>query len=302
LRSDNQRYLCSNEKNRELFCATIAGLGLTGVILWAEIKLKKVSGPWIDQETIRFSNLDEFFSLSEESEREFDYTVAWVDTLATGTKLGRGLFFRGNHSQLSQPEPKLKEQVKISCEAPRGLLNPVTVRTFNHLYYHKQFKRKSQTTVHYKKFFYPLDSINNWNRLYGKRGFYQYQLVVPFKNDREPIRDLLKRVAESEMASFLAVLKTFGDLESPGMLSFPRPGVTLALDFPNLGERTMKLFESLDEIVRASGGALYPAKDAVMSAKDFQAFYPNWKQFSQHKDPLFLSDFWRRVSKEANDE
>lgn len=298
LRSNNQRILCSPTENTELFSATIAGLGLTGLILWAEIKLKKVSGPWIDQETIRFANLDEFFSVSEESEQNFDYTVAWVDTLSTGDRLGRGLFFRGNHSEEKKPEKKSTAKIPINFDAPENLLNPLTVKAFNQLYYRKHWKSKTQSTIHYKKFFYPLDALSGWNRLYGKRGFYQYQLVVPYQNDRKPIRAILEKVSQSEVASFLAVLKTFGNLPSPGMLSFPRSGVTLALDFPNLGEKTKRLFQSLDSIVRECGGALYPAKDAHMAGRDFQNFFPRWKEFAKYQDPRFSSSFWRRVSKE----
>ncbi|MFM8269569.1 MAG: FAD-binding protein, partial [Pseudomonadota bacterium] len=133
-------------------------------------------------------------------------------------------------------------------------------------------------------------------KLYGRRGFFQYQLVVPFKNDREPIKEALRLVAQSGMASFLAVLKTFGNIPSPGWLSFPREGVTLALDFPNQGEKTRRLFKNLDSIVRQSGGALYPAKDATMTSDDFKQYYPRRKEFEKWIDPKFSSSFWRRVT------
>jgi len=296
LRSDGKRWICSPQENPDLFGATIGGLGLTGLILWAEIQMKKVTGPWIDQETVRFSHVDDFFKISEDSEKDYEYSVSWIDTLAQGKKLGRGHFMRGNHSPQRAEQPKKNVGVSIPFDAPNWLLNPLTVRSFNFLYYHRQFSREKRNTIHYRPFFYPLDSIQAWNRLYGERGFFQYQLVVPFKNDREPIKDILRLVAKSGMASFLAVLKTFGNIPSPGWLSFPREGVTLALDFPNQGNRTIKLFEELDKIVRASQGALYPAKDAKMTAQDFQSFYPRWKEFQKWIDPRFSSSFWRRVS------
>ncbi|NBT58500.1 FAD-binding oxidoreductase [bacterium] len=298
LRSDGKRWVCSSMENPELFEATIAGLGLTGLILWAEIQMKPVSGPWINQETVRFNHVDDFFKISEDSETGYEYSVSWIDTLAQGKHLGRGHFMRGNHSARRDAPMGQQTYMTIPVDAPDWLLNPITVRSFNCLYYRKQWSREKHQEVHYRPFFYPLDSILAWNRLYGKRGFFQYQLVVPFKNDRGPIKEILGLVAKSGMASFLAVLKTFGNISSPGMLSFPREGVTLALDFPNQGAKTIRLFQSLDEIVRQSGGALYPAKDAQMWADDFKKFYPKWKDFQKWVDPLFSSSFWRRVTDE----
>ena len=137
--------------------------------------------------------------------------------------------------------------------------------------------------------------IANWNRLYGKRGFFQYQFVLPFERDQRGVRQMLESIAQSRLGSFLSVIKVFGDKQSPGMLSFPRPGVTLALDFPNLGDRTKSLFRKLDRIVWEKGGRIYPAKDACMSAALFQRYYPEWREFAQFIDPKFSSSFWRRV-------
>jgi len=296
LRSEEGKMICSPTENPDLFRATIGGLGLTGLILWAQIQMKKVQSPLIDHETIRFSSLRDFFKISEESERDYEYSVSWIDTLAQGKNLGRGHFMRGNHSlKPSELYPPLKG-VRIPFDAPSRMLNSLTVRAFNFLYYHKQLKKKTKVTSHYRPFFYPLDALFDWNRLYGKRGFFQYQLVVPYKNDLTPLQEILKLIAKTGLASFLAVLKTFGSVQSPGLLSFPREGVTLALDFPNQGEKTLKLFRELDRIVRQSGGALYPAKDATMSSEDFKAYYPRWKEFEKFKDPLFSSSFWRRVT------
>jgi len=267
--------------------------------LWAEIQMKPAPSAWIQQETIRFSHLDAFFDLSEESEQGFEYSVSWIDTLAEGKYLGRGHFMRGNHAPKEHCAPKKVRSLNMFCEAPSWALNPLTVGAFNKLYYHRQWKERKTEWVHYQKYFYPLDSIHHWNRLYGKRGFYQYQLVIPYKNDREPIKEVLRLISRSKQASFLAVLKTFGNLKSPGMMSFPREGVTLALDFPNQGKKTADLFHALDKIVRETSGALYPAKDAMMSSQDFKLYYPEWKHFSQFVDSRFSSSFWRRVTEEG---
>ena len=152
-----------------------------------------------------------------------------------------------------------------------------------------------RSLVHFDPFFYPLDAVLGWNKAYGKNGFIQYQFVVPFDNGKEAIRDILKTVAASGMSSFLTVLKTFGYVQSPGMLSFPRPGITMAVDFRYDGQKTLNKLNELDDIVRDAGGVLYPAKDSRMSAEDFQSFYPQWKDFNKLIDPAFSSSFWRRV-------
>ena len=169
---------------------------------------------------------------------------------------------------------------------------------FNLAYYHKQQKKVVKRIMPYDQFFFPLDSHGNWNRMYGKRGFFQYQCVLPCYAGNHAIEALLGRIAASGMGSFLAVLKTFGDVASPGMMSFPRKGITLALDFPNKGLSTLTLLEELDRIVRSNAGAVYPAKDARMSPLSFQTFYPQWRAFAHYIDPKFSSSFWRRVTTE----
>jgi FAD/FMN-containing dehydrogenase len=152
--------------------------------------------------------------------------------------------------------------------------------------------------VHYDPFFYPLDAVLNWNKAYGKNGFIQYQFVVPFDNGKKTIKNILEKVSASGMSSFLTVLKTFGYVKSPGMLSFPRPGITMAIDFRYDGQKTLNKLMELDDFVRDAGGVLYPAKDSRMSSEDFQRFYPQWKEFSQYIDPKFSSSFWRRVTQQ----
>ena len=300
LRSDNSRILCSPSDNKDLFSATIGGLGLTGVILWAEIALKPIASPLIRSETIQFGDLSEFFALSEESDQDYEYTVSWVDCLGQGKSLGRGLFMRGNHSFTHTIFPEwchIRKIRNFPAIPPFSMVNALTLRAFNTAYYRKQVRRHSEKLVFYDPFFYPLDGIGHWNRIYGRKGFYQYQCVIPKDEGEFPIRDLLSEIARSGEGSFLAVLKHFGTIPSPGLLSFPRRGITLALDFPNKGQKTLNLFERLDEIVVSSGGAVYPAKDARMSGKSFRRFFPGWEKFLKFKDPGLSSDFWRRVTK-----
>ncbi|MEM1042645.1 MAG: FAD-binding oxidoreductase [Bacteroidota bacterium] len=302
-RSDGSKTVCSPDANAGLFRATIAGLGLTGLIRWAEIQLIPIQSDRIDLRRERFGSLDAFFDLNAEANARSRYTVAWIDTTATGQRLGRGLYIEGDHAPgppngppLPKPGDPAEPRVTIPLDAPAGLLNKATVRAFNALYYRQQLQRVVRRRTHYEPFFYPLDALGDWNRLYGRRGFYQYQCVVPHADGHAAIREILDRIARSGEASFLAVLKTFGDLASPGLLSFPRPGVTLALDFPNRGARTRLLFADLDALVREAGGRLYPAKDACMSGEDFRRFYPEWETFAAFVDPAFSSSFWRRVA------
>jgi FAD/FMN-containing dehydrogenase len=299
LRSNGERLLCSPEQNSELFRATIGGLGLTGLILWAEFRLKPIVNPYIDMEHIRFSSLDEFFAISAESDADYEYTMSWVDILIGGENLCRGIFMRGNHNQsreLAEKPMKKRLPLAVPIDFPPFVLNSLTVRAFNELLYHAQVPKRVHKIVSYDPFFYPLDSIHNWYRMYGKRGFLQYQFVIPFEEGHHAMREILGRIRHSGEGSFLTVLKKFGDVQSPGMLSFPRPGLTLALDFAYGGPKTLRLLDELDRIVLQSGGAVYPAKDARMSAASFQTFFPRWKEFSAYVDPKFSSSFWRRVT------
>jgi FAD/FMN-containing dehydrogenase len=298
LRSDGTRTLCSPEENAELFRATIGGLGLTGTILWAELALRPVSGPFVDSEVIRFGGLDEFFPLSEESDRAFDYTVAWIDGLARGKGLGRGLFMRGNHSdeEAGGRTVSRKRRFRFPIDPPVRLVHRVTARVFNAFCYRRHFRRRRRKTVPYEAFFHPLDALGQWNRVYGPKGFLQYQCVLPHGPGPGALSEILHRTTGSGPGAFLAVLKVFGNTPSPGLLSFPRPGITLALDFPNRGRRTLDLLDRLDEVVRQAGGAIYPAKDARMSGEDFRRAFKDWRTVQELKDPRFSSSFWRRVT------
>ena len=295
LRSTGERLVCSSETNPDLFAATIGGLGLTGVILWAEIRLRRIAGAAIEVDRVRFADLDEFLSIAAE-DAAYDYTVAWVDCLARGRRLGRGIYLRGSHTGGGTPRPAANgPRIRIPCDAPNALLNRTTLGMFNAVQYRWGVRRQTRRTVAHEPFFFPLDGIGDWNRLYGPRGFLQYQCVVPETADGSAIRNILSRVAGSSETAGLGVLKRFGSLRSPGLLSFPRPGLTLAVDLAFRGPSTLDLLESLDAEVREAGGAVYPAKDARMSGESFRHFFPEWERFAVQVDPKFSSSFWRRV-------
>jgi FAD/FMN-containing dehydrogenase len=300
LRSNGTRLSCSPTENPEWFAATVGGLGLTGVVTCAELQLRPISGPRLDVESIRFGNLDEFFALCDESERDYEYTVAWIDCLGRGKQLGRGILQRANHPTEQPRSGAVSERrLAVPFQLPVSLVNGLSLRVFNTLHYHRQNGRRRVTSEYFQSFFFPLDSILYWNRLYGPAGFYQYQCVVPAAGAAAATARLLDTIARSGLGSFLAVLKRFGGLESPAMLSFPREGVTLALDFPNKGAAVARLFESLDHIVSDAGGTLYPAKDGRMPGTLFRSGYPRWREFSQYIDPACSSSFWRRATENA---
>ncbi len=296
-RSTGERLVCSPTQNPLLFNATIGGLGLTGTILWAEFALKKIASPMIEAESIRFETLDDFFELSAESDKNYEYTVAWVDCLAKGKAQGRGIFIRGNHASREKTDtaPCTTRTLSIPAELPISVVNPFTLKIFNEIYFKKHPRHPKKHSSHYAPFFYPLDAIENWNRMYGKKGFFQYQCVVPVDQARQAISELLQHIASSRTGSFLAVLKMFGPARSPGLLSFPREGVTLALDFANQGQKTLDLLESLDNVVAEYGGAVYPAKDARMNSGRFKQYFPRWQEFQTYIDKNYSSSFWRRV-------
>lgn len=295
-RSDGNVIECRPDDDNGWFRATVGGLGLTGLIRWVEVQLIPIQNPWMWIESQRFANLAEFWTLNRHAEARWPYTVAWIDCLARGKAQGRGILSAGQHAAAQTTLPAYKGgQKRAPFDPPFSLINRVSLRTFNTLYYRQPVKPQGQLT-HYMPYFYPLDAIQDWNRIYGRRGFYQYQCVIPPDEAEAATTALLDAIARSNEGSFLAVLKTFGSKPSLGMLSFPRPGTTLALDFPNRGRKTLRLLADLDKIVREAGGRLYPGKDARMPADVFQSGYPEWETFSQYIDPNFSSLFWQRVT------
>ena len=285
VRSDGARRVLA--PSEPLFDATVGGLGLTGLITWAELQLRRVPGPCIRTEAIPFDDLEQFLRVNRDSDEHWEYTVAWIDSLSRSP--GRGVFLRGEHAEGAARHRT--RRVRVPLDFPAFTLNRYTVRMFNRAY--RWATRPGTRMVHYDPFFFPLDSIDDWNRIYGRPGFFQFQCVVP---ELATIESLLSRVARAGSGSFLSVLKTFGDVRSPGMLSFPRKGFTLALDFANRGPETFALLAELEGEVRDAGGALYPAKDARMSRETFLVSSPRLAEFAPYVDPAFSSSFWRRVS------
>lgn len=249
---------------------TIGGMGLTGIILSAKFQLKNIDTAYIRQESIKAKNLDEIFQLFEESE-DWTYTVAWIDCLQKGDDIGKSILMRGEHalkgelpSKLAKNPLALKSKLKPSVPFyfPNFVLNQWTVKIFNWLYYKKQSKKIVKNIIDYETFFYPLDAINNWNKIYGKNGFIQYQMVIPKDKGKEGMERILKTIAHSGNGSFLAVLKLFGKNNPEAYNSFPFEGYTLALDF-KVNKKLKKLVEDLDQIVLDLGGRIYLTKDSM---------------------------------------
>lgn len=293
-RSGGEVVEVSAEQRPELFAATIGGLGLTGVIISLQLSLVRIASAFIDVETIPVANVEDFFRINTESQ-PWPYTVAWVDCFAAGEEVGRGLYMRGRPAPDGGLSVHGRPRLAVPFTAPSLLLNSLTMQGFNAVY-RRYSSRAKPTRMHYDGYFYPLDSIGSWNRLYGPRGFYQFQCAVPMARGPEVLRQMLSAAATARQGSFLIVLKTFGDLPSPGVLSFPLPGVTLALDFPNKGDSTRRLLEQLNAMAVEAGGRIYPAKDATMTAEQFQTSYPRWREVEAQRDPAISSAFWRRVT------
>lgn len=262
---------CSREQNTEKFWATIGGMGLTGIILSAKIKLKNIETAYIRQESIKAENLDEIFQLFDESE-DWTYNVAWIDCLQKDPKhIGRSILMRGEHAMKAELPKNLQEKPlrlkkkfmpTVPFYFPGFVLNNLTVKVFNLLYWSKQRKKEVHNFIDYETFFYPLDAINDWNKIYGKGGFIQYQMVIPKDKGREGMEKILKTIAESGNGSFLAVLKLFGKNNPMAYNSFPMEGYTLALDF-KVNSKLKKLVEKLDDVVEQFGGRIYLTKDSM---------------------------------------
>ena len=310
--NENGRFICSPTQNPELFRATIGGLGLTGIITWAEIKVMENYNSEIYSESIKFYSLDEFFEINEESIKYHEYTVAWLDISNDPKNIGRGIYMRGkhlrNHTDIingvkKEPDLDFLKVHKKSKNLPitPELINNKTIDLFNKLYFGKQIDKNKRKYIHYEKYFFPLDGIGNWNKLYGKNGFLQYQFVMPFQKSNSDniyiLNQILNKINKAGFVSFLTVLKTFGEVKSLGMMSFPKRGITLAIDFKidrNFGE-LLKILDQIDKIITELGGAIYIAKDARMSSETFKKSYPNWQEFLKYKSPHLQSDFWKRV-------
>lgn len=296
LRSDGISYKCSAEENNELFAATIGGLGLTGIIKTVEFQLIPIETPFMYVENIKFDNLEAFFAINEESEKLFPYTVSWVDCSTKGKSMGKGIYMRGRHALKSEVDKHFEmKDGALTFPIEASFINNFTVKTFNKLFYAKQFSKLSTQIVPFEPYFYPLDMIDGWEKAYGKNGFLQHQFVLPYENCKENMNTIFKEIVNSGMSSFLTVLKSFGDAKSPGMLSFPKKGITLAIDYRMEGKKTLDLLDRIDKIIVENNGRLYPGKDARMKKEHFHQFYPNFEDFLVYKDPNFTSSFYRRI-------
>jgi FAD/FMN-containing dehydrogenase len=297
-RSDGTRLTCSPHENSDMFAATIGGLGLTGLILRATIQLRRVEGLAVEAEDIRFGNLKDFFALAAECDADWEYTAAWIDSFAIGRGLGRGIFSRARSAPgRSADPPARKSPLSLSRMPPISLINRLSVRAFNAAYLRRLGPRgRSSHTGGYEKVLFPLDSVAEWNRVYGPNGFFQFQCVIPPPVAHDAVAELLRLTAASEQGSFVTGLKVFGDRKSPGLMSFPMAGVSIALDIPNRGCETRLFLARLEQVVAEAGGRIYPAKDATMSIKTFRQGYHRIGEFLPHCDPKFSSAFARRMA------
>ena len=266
----------SPTQNPDLFHATCGGMGLTGVIISARIRIKPITSSEILETTIKAPNLDAVLDGFEKYIGS-TYSVAWIDCLAKGADLGRSLLMIGEHATDGGLKVSSKKPITIPIDAPTQLLNPLSIKAFNTLYYGKVLQAEQSRRTSFETYFYPLDQMLHWNRLYGKPGFLQYQFVIPIATGREGMRRILEEITESGQGSFLAVLKAFGK-QNENYLSFPVEGYTLALDF-KVTPSIFKLLDRLDELVLQYGGRLYLAKDVRMTEQTFKASYPRWQEF-----------------------
>jgi decaprenylphospho-beta-D-ribofuranose 2-oxidase len=281
LTGTGETFVCSRTQHEDLFWATCGGMGLTGIILDVKFRLKRISTAYIRQRQIKARNLDEVMALFEENSAS-TYSVAWIDCLKSGKSFGRSILMLGEHAGTDEVNrdkvlvPKEKALFKVPFNFPGFALNGFSVKVFNALYYAKNYKKVIDNITHYDGFYYPLDSVLEWNKIYGKRGFVQYQFVLPLSSSKQGLVDILKRINKHGTGSFLAVLKLFG--EQDDLISFPMRGYTLALDFP-IQPGLFEFLDELDIVVADYGGRIYLSKDARMKKEIFWKTYPRAHEF-----------------------
>ncbi|RLQ88123.1 FAD-binding oxidoreductase [Notoacmeibacter ruber] len=300
VRSDCGEQRLDREGDPALFSATIGGMGLTGIILSAEIQLMRVPSLDVIQNVRPFGSIADYLTLAEEADAQNEYSVAWIDQLASGSRRGRGVLLSANHADDGE-SPALfvrrRQMLSVPVQPPLNVLNRPFLKLFNAAYRFSQIRKAGrEVKTGWQSYFYPLDGVAHWNRLYGPRGLYQHQSVIPYSAAADALPALLAAAEEGGVGSFLTVLKRFGTAGSAGLMGFARPGYTLTLDFPNQGERTLRLLDRLDSITVDAGGAVNPYKDARMSPETFAAGFPQWPQLEVMRDPAILSDFWRRTA------
>jgi len=298
---------CSESHEKELFWATVGGMGLTGLITEISLQLTPIKTRFIKSIHYAAGNLEAAIERLEDPALDDHYSVAWIDCLASGSKLGRSIVMTGHHASCEEIKANKRDplslqkklRLTVPCFFPNFFLNSWTVKVFNSVYYHLQKARPVHQICDFDSFFYPLDFLRKWNRLYGRNGFLQYQCVVPSLSAPRALERILTVLAKNESASFLAVLKRFGP-KNPGYLSFPIEGYTLALDTPLYDPKIFTILDALDAIVMEHGGRVYLAKDARLSAENFHKMYPrymDWLAIKKSIDPNghFQSDLSRRL-------
>jgi FAD/FMN-containing dehydrogenase len=294
VRTTGEVLACSPSENAEWFAGTIGGMGLTGAITRATLRLRRVESPLLRVRAMRFGRLGDFFQLDEAHRDSHEYTVAWIDCLATGKALGRGIYSVADHLPSAPPRGTHRGAARSAGQAraprinvpftlPVSPLNRITLGLMNAAYW--RFYPTGTRYLDMRSWLYPLDAVGNWNRLYGPRGFRQFQCVVPYDQARAAITEMLRTIATRHEGSLLAVLKNFGNRASPGLMSFPMPGTTLALDFVYRGQRTVDLLRELYRITQDAGGRVYSAKDACSAPEHLEHGYPNLGQFKRLLDP-----------------
>ena len=291
---------CSPHQNSDLFWATVGGMGLTGFILDATVQLLAISNDHVLVDTVKHKDLDGVMADMIDNDHHYRYSVSWVDCMTKGRSMGRGIITRGDHAPSAEGSltPPSSAKITVPLDAPSGLLNPLSIRIFNELWFRKAPVKRDAEKQSIGTFFHPLDGVNDWNRLYGRRGFVQYQFAVP-DAATDTVRRAIETLSRSGVPSFLAVLKRFGD-GNPSLLSFPTPGWTLALDLPVGPDGLPRVLDSLDELVLEAGGRVYLAKDARLDPASFRAMYPRYEEFLAVKnavDPqgVVTSDLARRL-------
>jgi FAD/FMN-containing dehydrogenase len=296
MRQDAGLITCSLNENGALFRATIGGMGLTGIVLSVRLQLRRIASSAITQHVTPLGSLSDFFKLAPVAERNHEYCVAWIDSLARGDALGRGVLITGDHASAEHQQAALvSPRLSVPFTPPFSPINRLSLKAFNTLYRWSSLRKTGPQVVSCGSFFFPLDAIGNWNRLYGPRGLRQHQSILPLASAEATIREMLNATHEAGQGSFLTVLKLFQERPAAGLMSFPMEGVTLTLDFPHLGANTNALLDRLDALTIAFGGRVNPYKDAHMSAATFNASFPQITAFKQWIDAGNSSQFSARV-------
>ncbi|NQW30031.1 MAG: FAD-binding oxidoreductase [Ignavibacteria bacterium] len=311
IRSSGERLVCSPGSNSSLFSATIGGMGLTGLITWIEIQLIAIGSAKILMDRKQVSSINEMISALIHADEKAQYTVGWIDTTSGDNKLGRGVMFKGIHAtkaevgedentQFMDSQYSANQANSIFSVVPKFgqyFLNAKTIFMFNSAYFQYNSTSDKSYLASIDSFFYPLDKIPKWNRIYGATGMLQYQFVVPMHDGKFIVQSVLKKLRSIRASSFLSVLKVFGDIGSPGMMSFPMPGVTLSLDIPAGIAGLLPTLDFCDEMIAEVGGRIYAAKDSRMRGSVYRKMYPRLEEFCTLIDPQFSSSFWRRVAR-----